>query len=79
MTYTEELAKLDTLEKDVDSLKEKINKRRAELRAKDLERRKREFDRMPLKKRKAFEAVGWSPYQAGEVVRRTCGTISIVK
>ena len=58
-------------------IKRKINKRRAELRAKELERRKKEFNKMPLELRKAFEAVGWSPYQDGEVIRRTCGALEV--
>lgn len=51
----------------------KIRERREELRAADLERRKKEFDKMPLEKRQAFEAVGWSPYQDGQPIRRICG------
>lgn len=79
MTYVEELAKLEALEKDIISLRAKVNKRRAELREKDLERRKKEFDQLPLEHRQAREAIGWSPYQEGQVVRRTNGTIAIKK
>ena len=67
--------KLTRLGKDIAELREKMNKRRAELRAKYLERRKKEFNKKPLELRKAFESVGWSPYQDGEVIRRTCGEI----
>lgn len=70
-------AKLARLEKGIAEAKEKLNKRRAELRTKDLERRKKEFNKMPLEMRKAFEAVGWSPYQDGEVIRRTCGKLEV--
>lgn len=74
MTDAEKLARLD---KGIAEVREKLNKRRAELRAKDLERRKKEFNKMPLELRKAFEAVGWSPYQDGEVIRRTCGALEV--
>lgn len=69
-------AKLARLEKGIAEAKTKLNKRRAELRAKDLERRKREFNKLPLEQRKAFEAVGWSPYQDGAVIRRECGAFT---
>ena len=47
-----------------------INKRREELRAIEIERRKKEFDRLPEKQRRAYEAIGWSPYQIGKVTTR---------
>lgn len=75
MDYLEEKIKLRKLRLELDELWEKLNKRRAELRAEDLERRKREFDQLPLEHRKAREAIGWSPYQDGAVIRRTCGEI----
>lgn len=79
MDYLEEKIKLRKLRLELDELWEKLNKRRAELRAKDLERRKKEFDQLPLEHRQAREAIGWSPYQEGQVVRRTSGTIAIKK
>lgn len=48
----------------------KIKERREELRAAELERRKKEFDRLPEKQRRAYEAIGWSPYQIGKVTTR---------
>ena len=57
-------------------VRRKIKKRREELRAAELERRKKEFDRLPKEQRKAREAIGWSPYQDGEPIRRMCGTIT---
>lgn len=79
MDYLEEKLKLRRLQLELDDLKEKLNKRRAELRAEDLERRKREFDMLPIEQRKAREAIGWSPYQDGEMIRRECGALSVRK
>lgn len=75
MDYLEEKIKLRKLRLELDELWGKLNKRRAELRAEDLERRKKEFDKLPLEERRIREAIGWSPYQDGEVIRRTCGEI----
>ncbi len=75
MTIEEESARLNKLEKGIAEAKTKLNKRRAELREKDFERRKAEFDKLPLKERRIREAIGWSPYQDGEVIYRTCGEI----
>lgn len=51
--------------------RQKITKRRE--RIKELEKRKKAFDSMPIKRRKVFESVGCSPYQDGEPIRRTNG------
>ena len=79
MDYLEEKIKLRKLRLELDELWEKLDKRRAELRAKDLERRKREFDMLPVEQRKAREAIGWSPYQDGEMIRRECGSMRAKK
>ena len=79
MDYLEEKIKLRKLRLELDELWEKLDKRRAELRAKDLERRKREFDMLPVEQRKAREAIGWSPYQDGEIIRRECGSMRAKK
>lgn len=76
MTNEEKLARL---EKGIAEVRTKLNKRRAELREKDLEHRKKKFDRMPMELRKAFESVGWSPYQNGKMIRRECGRIEVKK
>ena len=60
-------ARLAKLEKGIEELRKKLEARRAEL-------RKREFDKLPAETRKAFETVGWSPYQEGQVVYRECGS-----
>lgn len=70
-------AKLTKLEKDLAKAREKLNKRRAELREEDLERRKKEFDKLPLHERRIREALGWSPYQYGQIIRRECGSITV--
>lgn len=77
MDYLEEKIRLKKLRLELDELWEKLEKRRAELRAEDLERRKKEFDKLPLEQRKAREAIGWSPYQADHVTRRIGGSIEI--
>jgi hypothetical protein len=69
----------DKLNDKLAEAKEKLNKRRAELREEDLERRKREFDMLPVEQRKAREAIGWSPYQDGEMIRRECGSMRAKK
>ena len=76
MEYEKEKMKAAKLERELARIRIKLNKRRAELRAKELERRKKEFDRMPEELRTAFESVGWSPYQDGATIRRTCGKIT---
>lgn len=76
MTNTEKVARL---EKGISEVRAKLNKRRTELREKDLEHRKKEFDRMPIELRKAFESVGWSPYQDGQKIRRECGRMEVKK
>lgn len=76
MTNAEKAARL---EKGIAEVRAKLNNRRAELREKELERRKKEFDRMPIELRKAWETVGWSPYQAGQMIRRECGRIEVKK
>ena len=75
MTNEEKWARFD---KELARTKSKVNKRRAELRAEDLERRKKEFDKLPKKQREIREAIGWSPYQDGKVIRRECGAIKAV-
>lgn len=79
MDYLEEKLKLRRLQLELDDLKEKLNKRRAELRAKELERRKKDFDKLPLEERRIREAIGWSPYKDGERIQRTCGRIEVKK
>lgn len=76
MTIEEKKARLINLEKGIAEAKTKLNKRRAELRAEDLERRKKEFDKLPLTERRIREALGWSPYQAGDIIRRECGAFA---
>ena len=49
-----------------------INKRRAEL---NHEKRKRDFDRRPIKQRKVLEALGLSPYHEERIIHRECGTL----
>lgn len=53
-----------------------LNRRRAQLRAVELERRKREFDKLPAKQRRICEMIGWSPYQNEAQIRRISGTIA---
>lgn len=77
MTTEEKKTRLKRLEKDIADIRTKLNKRRAELRAKDLERRKKEFDQLPLEQRKVREAIGWSPYQADKPIRRIGGGLEI--
>ena len=71
-------AKRARLDRELARAKSKVNKRRAELREKALERRKKEFDKLPQKQREIREAIGWSPYQDGKVIRRECGAIKAV-
>lgn len=75
MTNEERMAKF---ERELARTKAKVNKRRADLKAKELERRKKEFDKLPQKQREIREAIGWSPYQDGKVIRRECGAIKAV-
>lgn len=76
LTLEEKKEALKMLDVSLAEAKAKIIKRRKELHAADLERRIKEFDRLPLEQRKAREAIGWSPYQDGEPIRRMCGTIA---
>ena len=36
-----------------------------------LERRKKEFDKLPKEQRDILTAIGWSPYQADKVINRS--------
>lgn len=36
-----------------------------------LEKRKREFDKLPKKQRDILTAIGWSPYQVDKIVNRS--------
>lgn len=76
LTLEEKKEALKMLDVSLAEAKAKIIKRRKELHAADLERRKKEFDKLPLKERRIREAVGWSPYQDGEIIHRTCGKIA---
>lgn len=49
--------------------------KREQRKAAYLEKRKKEFDKLPLEQRKIRTALGWSPYQDGEPIRRMCGEI----
>lgn len=44
-----------------------------------LEERKAEFNSLPLKLRKIYTAIGWSPYDADKIVRRSTGSLEIKK
>lgn len=76
MTIEEESARLNKLEKSIANARKQLNKKRAALRSAEIERRKREFDKLPLKERRIREALGWSPYQAGDIIRRECGAFA---
>ena len=79
MNKDDERKRFDRFDRELVEVRAKLNMRRAELREQELERRKREFDRMPLELRKAYESVGWSPYQDGAIVYRLAGTVSAAK
>lgn len=77
MDYATEKVKLARLEKKITEARKQLNKKRAALREEKIERRKKEFDKLPLKERQIREMLGWSPYQADDIVRRTCGAIEV--
>lgn len=60
----------------VEEAREHLNKKHAALRQRELEHRKKEFDKLPLKERQIREMLGWSPYQAGDIIRRECGAFA---
>lgn len=76
MTIEEKKARLINLEKEITEARKQLNKRRAALREEKIERRKKEFDKLPLKERQIREMLGWSPYQAGDIIRRECGAFA---
>lgn len=61
---------------NVSKARRALNKRRLQLRSEELERRKREFDKLPAKERRIREMIGWSPYQNEAQIRRISGTIT---
>lgn len=72
MTNAEKKARLNRLDTEIAKVRNKLNKRRAEL---NLEKRKRDFDRRPIKQRKVLEALGLSPYHEERIIHRECGTL----
>lgn len=76
MDYVKDKIKMAKLERNIARAKEQVNKRRKALRAEALENRKREFNKLSPRERRIHEALGWSPYQADQIVRRESGSFS---